>query len=48
MKWEDNIKMNFREVGFGGGRWMELVDCLVVGFGILLVLTLQVLLPVVS
>jgi hypothetical protein len=24
-KWEDNIKMGFREVGLGYGDWIELV-----------------------
>jgi hypothetical protein len=25
-RWEDNIKMDFQEVGGGGGDWMELVQ----------------------
>ena len=25
-KWEDNIKMNLREMGGGGGDWMELAQ----------------------
>jgi hypothetical protein len=25
-RWEDNIKMNFQEVGGGGGDWMELAQ----------------------
>jgi hypothetical protein len=25
-RWEDNIKMDFQEVGRGGGDWMELAQ----------------------
>jgi hypothetical protein len=25
-RWEDNIKMDFQEVGWGRGDWMELVQ----------------------
>ena len=25
-RWEDNIKMDFQEVGFGGMDWIELVQ----------------------
>ena len=25
-RWEDNIKMDLREVGVGGGDWMELAQ----------------------
>jgi hypothetical protein len=25
-RWEDNIKMDFQEVGGGGGDWMELAQ----------------------
>jgi hypothetical protein len=25
-RWEDNIKMNLKEVGGGGGDWMELAQ----------------------
>ena len=25
-RWEDNIKMDFREVGGGGGDWIELAQ----------------------
>ena len=25
-RWEDNIKMDLREVGGGGGEWMELAQ----------------------
>ena len=26
LKWEDNVKMDLQEVGYGGMDWMELVQ----------------------